>query len=171
MWQVFRSEWSLTDVESPWWKQSDVQSSLIWRRPIWRWRRRPGLSEKKIGGTIHFWELNFWDKWWGFKSYGVRGETVGAANGAAALPTSQNFHRHQWWWSKFCHTMHYNVPAQNASQDQNWDQEESFGAMARDRTPSLAQALDKVMDWMSHHLEKRMFFSGHYPKGGWGVTG
>ena len=40
----------------------------------------------------------------------------------------------------------HNVPAQNASQDQNWDQEESFGAMARDRTPSLAQALDKVMD-------------------------
>jgi len=30
--------------------------------------------------------------------------------------------------------------------DQNWDQEESFGVMSRDRTPSLAQALDKVRE-------------------------
>merc|ERR1719460_492205 len=30
--------------------------------------------------------------------------------------------------------------------DQHWEQEESFGLMARDRTPSLSQALDKVRD-------------------------
>merc|ERR1719239_1072105 len=30
--------------------------------------------------------------------------------------------------------------------DQNWDQDRSFGVMSRDRTPSLAQALDKVRD-------------------------
>ena len=55
--KVSWSEWSLTDDESTWRKQSDVQSSLIWRRPIWQ--RRPGLTigwtEQFILGGSHFW--------------------------------------------------------------------------------------------------------------------
>ena len=44
--------------------------------------------------------------------------------------------------------------------------------MARDRTPSLTQALDKVMERIPYILKKRMLSSGHCPKGregGYGV--
>ena len=101
------------------------QSVLKWMKPHWWWGHLaqtvrctefPHLETTHLTTTTRFDNWVNWTVYFGWVTFlgqvmcvwaqiTLRGETVGAANGAAALPTSQNCHRHQWWWPKFCHTM------------------------------------------------------------------